>query len=130
MRSSAGSWVVRTLSLLALGVLALFSTSTRAQTTHTYPAIVRAYRSVDPDAVGRLRALSADVIEDAVSAATDGKPQPWPWADLRGAGMLHTEAWYLARAEGATDEAARHLVLAERLLGAVTSLEPQQRYFV
>ena len=130
MRSNAGSWPVRTFCLLAFALQALFSAYTRAQATHSYPAIVHAYRSFDPEAVGRLRALTTDAIEDAVSEATAGKPQPWRWADLRGAGMLHTEAWYLARAEGAVDEAARHLLLAERLLGAMTSLEPQQRYFV
>ena len=130
MRLSAGFRVVLRVCLAAVILLAPFSTFTRAQSAQAYPAIVRAYRSVDPDAVGRLRALTIGAIEDAVSEATAGKPQPWPWADLRGAGMLHTEAWYLARAEGASDEAARHLALAERLLGAVTSLEAQQRYFV
>jgi tetratricopeptide (TPR) repeat protein len=130
MRSSADSRVVRTFSLLAVGLLTPAEAPTRAQATQAYPAIVRAYRSVDSDAVGRVRALAADVVENAVSEATAGKPEPWRWADLRGAGMLHTEAWYLARAEGAADEATRHLMLAERLLGAVTDFEPQQRYFV
>ena len=130
LRSSAAFRVGLILRLMAFALLALFSTSTRAQRAPAYPAIVHAYRSFDADAVGRLRTLTTDAIEDAVTEATDGKPQPWRWADLRGAGMLHTEAWYLARAEGASDEAARHLVLAERLLGAVTSLEPQQSYFV
>lgn len=76
-----------------------------------------------------MRALTAERVEDAVSEATGGKPQPWDWKDLRAAAMLHTEACYLARAERAPDEAVRHSWLAERLLGAVTSLEPQQLYF-
>jgi tetratricopeptide (TPR) repeat protein len=130
MRASADSRVVLRVCLPAVILLALFSASTYAQGAGAYPAIVHAYRSFDPDAVARLRALATDAIEEAVSEATDGKPQRWTWADLRGAGMLHTEAWYLARAEGAADEAARHLLLAEQLLGAVTLLEPQQRYFV
>jgi hypothetical protein len=103
LRSSTGSRVASIFSLFAFGLLPLPSTSTRAQ--------------------------AADQREDGVKAATSGKPQPWDWKELRAAAMLHTEAWYLARAEGARDEAARHSVQAERLLGAVTSLEPAAALF-
>jgi tetratricopeptide (TPR) repeat protein len=116
-------------SSLAFALLPVSSTFTPAQAIEPYPALVHAYRSFDPGAADRLRALRAERIDDAISEATGGKPQPWHWADVRAAAMLHTEAWYLARAQGARDEAARHLLLAERLLGAVTSMEPQQLYF-
>src|SRR5687767_7048892 len=129
LRSSSGVWVASICSLLASGLLPLFSTSTPAQAADPYPAVVHAYRRLDPDAAPRLRALTADQTEDGIRAATSGKPRPWDWKDLRAAAILHTEAWYLARAEGARDEAARHSLQAERLLGAVTSMEPQQLYF-
>ena len=101
LRSRRSVWVASIFSLLASGLLPLLSTSTRAQAAEPYSAIVQAYRSYDPGAVGWLRALTAERIEDAVSEATGAKPQPWHWADLRAAAMLHTEAWYLARAERA-----------------------------
>jgi hypothetical protein len=90
LRSSTGSWIASLCSLLAFAPLAPSSTSTHAQTTQAYPAIVHAYRNFDPGAVGRLRALTHDLIEDAVGEPTGRKLQPWHWADLRGAGMLHT----------------------------------------
>jgi tetratricopeptide (TPR) repeat protein len=115
--------------LLGFALLPLSSSSTRAQAIESYSEIVQAYRRFDPGAVGRLRALPAERVDDAVGEATGGRPQPWRWPDLRAAALLHTEAWYLARAERAGDEAGHHSWLAERLLGAVTSLEPQQLYF-
>jgi len=120
LRASTGAWVASVSSFLAFGLFPLSSTSTRAQATESYPAVVHAYRNVDGEAVARLRALTVDQADEGVRSAIAGKPQPWDWKDLRAAAMLHTEAWYLARAEGARDEAARQLLQAERLLGAVT----------
>jgi tetratricopeptide (TPR) repeat protein len=129
LRTSTGAWVASVSSVLAFGLLSLSSTSTRAHATEPYPAVVHAYRNLDGEAVARLRALTVDQVDEGVRAAIAGTPQPWDWKDLRAAAMLHTEAWYLARAEGARDEAARQLLQAERLLGAVTDFEPQQLYF-
>ena len=129
LRSSTGAWVASVSSFLAFGLIPLSSTSTRAPAIEPYPAVVHAYRNLDGQAVARLRALTVDQADEGVRAAIAGKPQPWDWKDLRAAAMLHTEAWYLARAEGARDEAARQLLQAERLLGAVTDFEPQQLYF-
>lgn len=129
LRSSTGAWVASVSSFLACGVFPLSSTSTRATATELYPAVVHDYRNRDREAVARLRALTVDQADEGVGAAIAGKPQPWDWKDLRAAAMLHTEAWYLARAEAAWDEAARHSLQAERLLGAVTDLEPQQLHF-
>ncbi|HET9234603.1 MAG TPA: hypothetical protein VFP10_10720, partial [Candidatus Eisenbacteria bacterium] len=46
-------------------LLALFSTSTRAQRADSYPDIVHAYRSLDPDAVGpRWRVDRRSLLDD------------------------------------------------------------------
>lgn len=119
-----------TACLLAVLAVPTFTQGARkGDAVAAYRALVTDYRHFGRTAVDRLRNIPAETLQVAIATAESAPPAGWDWPDLRGAAMLHTEVWYVGRNVRGSSEAAFHLATAERLLGAVTAREPQQRYF-
>jgi hypothetical protein len=114
----------RILALVFLVFAAVATTSLAcrvdAQDASEYADLVRAYRDGNYGAVARLRTMEAAALAAAVDLALSSGEAGLTRDALRGAAMLHTDAWHRDLVDKRNTTV--HLDIAERLLSRATDL--------